>query len=415
MVMVKPFRALRPAAPLAERVASLPYDVMNRQEAAQMAEGNPYSFLHINRAEIDLPAAADDHAPEVYRQSRANLERFRAENILVQDDCPHYYIYRLIMNGRTQTGLVGCTAVDDYIEGRIKKHEFTRPVKEQDRIDHFVACGCHTEAVLLTYRSDALIDQALLQWCDDYPAVYDFTTADGITHQFWVLTDEALTAQIKQRFAEAVPALYIADGHHRSASAAKVCQAYRAQHPNYTGEEDFNYFLAVMFPQDQLHIMDYNRVVSDLNGCTPEAFLTKLAASYTVTPVENGPYHPEAKHTFGLYLDGRWYKLAAHPDICPADVTEGLDAAILQNTVLAPILGILDPRKDTRIDFVGGIRGLEELERRCQTDMQLAFALYPTDINDVLSVADSGRVMPAKSTWFEPKLASGLFLHLLEE
>lgn len=415
MVMVKPFRALRPAALLAARVASLPYDVMNRQEAAQMAEGNPYSFLHISRAEIDLPLAIDDHAPEVYRQSRANLERFCAENILLQDEAPHYYIYRLIMNGQAQTGLVGCTAVDDYLDGHIKKHEFTRPVKEQDRIDHFAACGCHTEAVLLTYRADAFIDQALLNWCDAHPAAYDFTTADGITHQFWALEDADLTARITQRFAESVPALYIADGHHRSASAAKVCQAYRAQHPDYTGAEDFNYFLAVMFPHDQLNIMDYNRVVSDLNGYTPEAFLAKLAEGYTITPVENGPYHPEGKHIFGLYLQDHWYKLAAHADICPADVTEGLDAAILQNTVLAPILGILDPRKDTRIDFVGGIRGLEELERRAQTDMRLAFALYPTDINDVLSVADSGRVMPAKSTWFEPKLASGLFLHPLED
>lgn len=415
MVMVKPFRALRPAALLAERVASLPYDVMNRQEAAQMAEGNPYSFLHISRAEIDLPLAIDDHAPEVYRQSRANLERFCAENILLQDEAPHYYIYRLIMNGQAQTGLVGCTAVDDYLDGHIKKHEFTRPVKEQDRIDHFAACGCHTEAVLLTYRADAFIDQALFNWCSGHPAAYDFTTIDGITHQFWALEDADLTARITQRFAESIPALYIADGHHRSASAAKVCQAYRAQHPDYTGTEDFNYFLAVMFPHDQLNIMDYNRVVSDLNGYTPEAFLAKLAENYTVTPVDNGPYHPEGKHIFGLYLQDHWYKLAAHADICPDDVTEGLDAAILQNTVLAPILGILDPRKDTRIDFVGGIRGLEELERRVANDMQLAFALYPTDINDVLGVADSGRVMPAKSTWFEPKLASGLFLHPLED
>lgn len=415
MVMISPFRALRPAASLAERVASLPYDVMNRSEAAVMAEGNPYSFLHISRAEIDLPLEIDDHAPEVYQKSRANLERFEQEGILVKEAAPSYYIYRLIMDGQAQTGLVGCTAVDDYLEGRIKKHEFTRPVKEQDRIDHFAACGCHTEAVLLTYRSDDFIDQALLDWADGHPAEYDFTTDDGITHQFWVLNDAALTAEIQKRFAENVPALYIADGHHRSASAAKVCQAYRAQHPDYTGEEAFNEFLAVIFPHDQLRIMDYNRVVKDLGGYTTEAFLHKLSEHFTVTPVANGPYHPEAKHTFGLYLAESWYKLEAHADIVPDDVTEGLDAAILQNAVLAPLLGITDPRKDDRIDFVGGIRGLEELERRCRNDMQLAFALYPTDINDVLRVADSGQVMPAKSTWFEPKLRSGLFLHPLED
>ena len=411
MVQVKPFRAIRPAGELAERVACLPYDVMNRREAGAMAAGNPYSFLHISRSEIDLPETVDDHAPEVYQQAQANLERFQAEGTLVTEAAPCFYIYRLTMQGRPQTGLVACTAVDDYLENRIKKHEFTRPVKEQDRIDHFAACGCHTEGVLLTYRHIDAITALLDAWMAAHAALYDFTAPDGIRHELWVIDDVQLAQDIEQRFSE-VDALYIADGHHRSASAARVCQMYRERHPDFTGNEDFNYFLAVIFPDDQLRIMDYNRVVKDLADYDSAGFLQALAQHFTIEK-QIAPYHPEAKHIFGLYLDETWYKLPAHPDICPNDVTEGLDCAILQNTVLGPILGITDPRKDSRIDFIGGIRGLEGLEARCHDDMRLAFALYPTDITDVLDVADSGRVMPAKSTWFEPKLASGLFLHKL--
>lgn len=413
MVTIKPFHAIRPAAAAAAEMAALPYDVMNRREAAAMAFGKPYSFLHISRSEIDLPEAIDDHAPAVYAQARTNLERFLAEGALIQETTARFYIYRLIMNDRPQTGLVACTAVDDYINDRIKKHEFTRPVKEQDRIDHFAACGCHTEGVLLTYRHDQQITAWLADWTAAHQAAYDFTTDDGITHQLWVIDDDDLTSRLEARFAQ-IDALYIADGHHRSASAAKVCQQYRKLHPDYTDTEDFNYFLSVIFPDDQLMIMDYNRVVADLNGYDPAGFLQALANHFTIEE-QAIAYHPEGKHIFGLYLDEKWYKLTAHADICPHDVTEGLDAAILQNTVLAPLLGICDPRKDDRIDFVGGIRGLEGLEARCHDDMRLAFALYPTDIHDVLSVADSGRVMPAKSTWFEPKLRSGLFLHRLED
>lgn len=407
--IVQPFKALRPRLDLATQIATLPYDVMNRQEAKEMATANPQSFLHISRSEIDLPESLDDHDPLVYQKAQENLAKFLANGWLFQDEEPYFYIYRLTMSGRSQTGLVACTSVDEYLNGQIKKHEYTRPVKEQDRIDHFSACDCHTEGVFLTYPNQEKITGILEQWCVAHQAAYDFTANDGIGHQFWVIDDQHTITMLSDLFGQ-VESLYIADGHHRSASAAKVCQIKRATSPNYQGDEPFNFFLSVIFPDDQLQIMDYNRVVTDLNGLTEAEFLACLSENYTIEATE-GAYKPQAPHTFGLFLTDKWYKLTAKPAICPADVIDGLDASILQNSILGPILGITDPRKDTRIDFVGGIRGLEALEKRCHTDMTLAFSCYPTAIRQVFAVADSNQVMPAKSTWFEPKLRSGLFLH----
>ena len=414
MATVRPFAALRPAESCAAQMISLPYDVMNREEAAAMANGNPNSFLHICRAEIDLPQESDPYAEAVYEKAKSNIADYLEKGVLCRDEKPMLYIYKQTMDGRVQTGIVGCVSVDEYLNNTIKKHEFTRVEKELDRIHHFDTCNANTEPVFLTYRNRPEIRSAVSDWMAAHAPAYDLTTADGIGHTLWAIDDDRVIAALVQAF-EAIPALYIADGHHRSASAAKVGVKRREEHPDYTGEEEFNYFMAVIFPDEDLRIFDYNRVVKDLNGLSKEVFLNALKEKFIVEQKgEKGtPYRPEAKHTFSMFLDGFWYKLTAKPEIIPDHVIDGLDVSILQTNVLAPILNIQDPRTDKRIDFVGGIRGLEELERRVDTDMTLAFALHPVSIADLLAVSDQGLVMPPKSTWFEPKLGSGLFLHEL--
>ncbi len=413
MAIVRPFRAVRPAKEYADRVISLPYDVMNREEAAMMAGGNPYSFLHICRAEIDLPHEANPYSATIYEKARKNIDDFLANEILVREEQPMLYIYRQIMNGRSQTGVVCCVSIDEYLDDTIKKHEFTRVEKELDRINHFDRCNANTEPVFLTYRDDKRLRMLIEGWIGSHQPEYDFTTGDGIGHALWAIDDQGVLISLTSLFGE-MKALYIADGHHRSASAVKVGQKRRAAHPDYTGEEEFNFFMAAIFPDTDLKIFDYNRVVRDLNGLSEEEFLQKISEKFMVETIGKGPYRPERKHVFGMFLSGKWYKLTAKAEIvCEEDVIKCLDVSILQENLLQPILGIEDPRTDKRIDFVGGIRGLGELESRVLKDMNVAFALYPVSISDLLAVSDKGMVMPPKSTWFEPKLGSGLFMHEL--
>lgn len=412
MVTLKPFRALRPAPEYAARVAALPYDVMSSAEARQMTADNPLSFLHVDRAEIDLPPETDPYAPEVYARAAANLKRLENEGILRQDPSPCLYIYRQEMCGRQQTGLVACAAIDDYLENRIKKHEFTRAEKEEDRIRHVDTCNANTGPIFLTYPGRPTISAQIAGWQQTHPPVYDFTEPDGVGHTVWLLDDPAIIAALEEAFA-AVPSLYIADGHHRAASAVRVGQRRRQQHPAYTGAEEFNFFLAVLFPAEELAIMDYNRVVMDLAGMTEAEFLARLAEVCEITPTAPQT-PPQAPHQMSLCLPGGWYSLNIRPGLFDQnDPQERLDVAILQKLVLGPILGIADPRTDKRIDFVGGIRGLAELEARVRSGAAAAFAMYPTSLFDLMAIADLGQVMPPKSTWFEPKLRSGLFIHKL--
>lgn len=413
MAIVRPFKAIRPAREYADKVASLPYDVMNRKEASQMAEGNPYSFLHICRSEIDLPQQDDPYDRSVYEKAKSNIADFLKQGVFIQDETPCLYIYRQVMDGRVQTGIVGTVSVDEYQNNVIKKHEFTRVEKELDRINHFDICNANTEPVFLTYRDDKRIRVLVEGWAASKEPVYDLTTEDGIQHTLWVVDDPKTVESLTGLFGQ-VPALYIADGHHRSASACKVGLKRREEHPDYTGDEEFNFFMAVVFPDADLHIFDYNRVVKDLNGNTAEEFIEKIeAAGFEVEKKGSEAYRPEEKHCFAMFLEDCWYKLTAKAEIIPDHVIDSLDVAILQNHVLNPILGIEDPRTDKRIDFVGGIRGLSELEKRCREDMKVAFAVHPVEIADLLAVSDNDMVMPPKSTWFEPKLGSGLFIHQL--
>jgi uncharacterized protein (DUF1015 family) len=410
---VRPFRAIRPNKEFADKVISLPYDVMSREEAAEMARGNPFSFLRICRSEIDLPQVEDAYDPAVYEKAKENIEDFLRKGVFLEEAKPMFYIYKQVMDGNIQIGLVGCVSVDDYLNDVIKKHEHTRVEKEQDRIRHFDVCNANTEPVFLTYRDNKKIKMLLEGYLQNNAPQYDFTTGDGVQHTLWTVTDDNVISGLSGLFTE-IPCLYIADGHHRSASACKVGQKRRDEHPGYTGEEEFNYFMAVIFPDSHLKVFDYNRVVKDLFGNTVRGFLTKVKeAGFRVEEAPTSPYRPEEKHTFGMYLDGTWYKLTAREEIISSDIVDSLDVAILQDHLLAPILGIQDPRTDNRIDFIGGIRGLEELERRVSQDMQVAFAVHPVDISDLMEVSDQGKVMPPKSTWFEPKLGSGLFLHRL--
>ncbi len=413
MASVRPFRAVRPSEALAEKVASLPYDVMNREEAAEMAAGNPYSFLHICRSEIDLPEVADPYDPRVYRQAREAMERFLRAGVLIQEEEPVFYVYRQVMDGRGQAGIVGCVSVDEYGSGTIKKHELTRVEKEQDRIRHFDVCDANTEPVFLTYRSRERLTALMEEAMAASAPLFDFISGDGIRHQLWRVGQSAAAA-VEQAFRE-VPCLYIADGHHRSASAYRVGLKRREENPDWTGEEEFNFFMAVIFPDDQLRVFDYNRVVRDLNGLTAEEFLDALArAGFRVERMDSAAA-PGQKHQFTMFLEGAWYRLTLEKPTDPRDPVASLDVSVLQDRVLAPILGIRDPRTDSRIDFIGGIRGLKELERRASTDMKAAFAVYPVDLSDLFTISDAGQIMPPKSTWFEPKLGSGLFLHLLSE
>lgn len=413
MAVVRPFMAVRPTKELASKVAALPYDVMDSDEAREMVKGNPYSFLHVDKAEIDLDPSIDLYDKRVYEKARENLNRMMEEGIFIQDEKPYFYIYQQIMDGRVQTGLVACTSIDDYMNDIIKKHEHTRAEKEQDRINHVDYCDANTGPIFLTYRVKPEIDEIVKGWIKKEP-LYDFVSEDGVAHRVWLIDDEDIINRLSDLF-KAVDYLYIADGHHRCASAVKVGQMRRAANPAYTGEEEFNYFLSVIFPDIDLYIMDYNRVVKDLNGYSTEEFLNKIGEKFVVQSAEQSPYKPEAKHTFGMYLEGKWYKLTAKEGTFnPHDPVDRLDVSILQNNLLAPILGITDPRTDKRIDFVGGIRGLKELERRVASgEMKIAFSMYPTTIDDLMDIADAGKVMPPKSTWFEPKLRSGIFIHKL--
>lgn len=414
MATVRPFKAIRPAEEYAAKVISLPYDVMNRKEAADMAEGNPYSFLHICRSEIDLPQQEDPYDISVYEKARENIEKNLKTGVFIKEEKPAFYVYRQVMDGRVQTGIVGCVSVDEYNDNRIKKHEFTRVEKEMDRIRHFDICDTNTEPVFLTYREDERIRKTVGEFAEKNRPVYDMTTPDGIRHTLWVMDDQEDIDKIVSLFKD-VTALYIADGHHRSASACKVGMKRREENPDYTGQEEFNYFMAAIFPDRDLKIFDYNRVVRDLNGLSSAEFIKRIeTAGFTVEDMGEDMYYPEGKHIFSMYLEGKWYKLTADDSIIPDHVIDSLDVAILQNAILDPILGIKDPRTDKRIDFVGGIRGLGELKKRAESDMKVAFAVYPVDISDLLSVADNNMVMPPKSTWFEPKLGSGLFLHSLK-
>lgn len=413
MAIVRPFRAVRPAKEYADKVISLPYDVMNREEASQMAESNPYSFLHICRSEIDLPHVENPYTEPVYKKAKKNIEDMLTNEILIRDAEPLLYIYKQIMDGRSQVGIVGCVSIDEYQNNTIKKHEFTRVEKELDRINHFDYCNTNTEPVFLTYRDDKRLRTLIEGWMNGHAPEYDFVTNDGIGHTLWAITDLSAVSALTELFGE-IDSLYIADGHHRSASAVKVGLKRREEHPDYTGEEEFNYFMAVIFPDADLKIFDYNRVVKDLNGYSTEEFLQKVSEKFEVEAVAKGPYSPEAKHIYAMYLKDQWYKLTAKEEIiCEDDVIQRLDVSILQHNLLHPVLGIEDPRTDKRIDFVGGIRGLQELERRVSKDMAVAFALYPVSISDLIAVSDQGMVMPPKSTWFEPKLGSGLFMHEL--
>ncbi len=413
MAVIRPFKAIRPAKALAEEVISLPYDVMNRSEAKEMCCDKPHNFLHICRSEIDLSDDCDPYSKEVYQKAKSNIQDFLQKGVFVEENAPCIYIYRQIMNGRVQTGIAACTSIDDYQNNIIKKHEFTRHEKELDRINHFDVCNANTEPVFLTYRNNDTINDIISDWIEQHEPEYDIVSEDQTQHIIWVLDDSEIIQNICRCF-DNINALYIADGHHRSASAVKVGLKRREENPNYTGMEEFNYFLAVIFPDRDLKIFDYNRVVRDLNGLSSTEFVEKIKDKFIVTPMDSpDPYRPEAPHTFGMYLDNKWFKLEAKKDIIADDTIKGLDVSILQDHLLNPVLGIEDPRKDKRIDFVGGIRGLKELEKRVHSDMTVAFCLYPVSIEQLLAVSDKDLVMPPKSTWFEPKLGSGLFIHKL--
>lgn len=414
MAIFRPFKAIRPLPEYASKVAALPYDVMNSKEAAEMVKGNPYSFLHVDKAEIDLPEGTDLYSEQVYLKAKENLGRLVTDGICKQDEDAKFYIYRQIMNGRSQTGLVGCVSIDDYINGIIKKHELTRADKEADRINHVDYCDANTGPIFLTYRPQSEISAIVSDWSNSHTPNYDFVTDDGITNTVWVIGCDETNKKISSLFG-GVDYLYIADGHHRAASAVKVGLKRREQYPDYNGSEEFNFFLAVLFDCDELEIMDYNRVIKDLNGYSEAEFIEKISEKFSVEVVGKNAYKPESAHTFGMLLGGKWYKLAAKDGTFnAADPVEALDVSILQNNLISPVLGINDPRTDKRIDFVGGIRGLGELERRANEDMCLAFSMYPTTLKELMDIADANQIMPPKSTWFEPKLLSGLFIHNLK-
>ena len=405
MATIKPFQGYRPSEHV-EQLACPPYDVINSQEARDMAAGNLVSFLHVEKPEIDLPQSVDLYDAQVYAKGRENLDKFIAQGLLKQDEKPCLYIYAQTMNGRTQYGLVAAVSAAEYDKGIIRKHELTRKDKEEDRTRHVNTLGATTGPVFLTYPDQADMNKIVAQVCAQTP-VYDFTTPDGINHRFWIIKEDETIANIERIFA-ALPVLYIADGHHRSASAANVARMRKAANPNHTGQESYNFFLAVIFPASQLYIMDYNRLVKDLNGLTQTQFMEKVADKFEV--LSTGQAKPAAPHEFGMYLGGQWYTLRAKPGSFAADnPVDALDVSILQQNLLAPILGIGDPRTDKRINFVGGIRGVEELKKSVDSGAYtVAFSMYPTSIGELMKVADANLIMPPKSTWFEPKLRSGL-------
>lgn len=408
---VRPFRGLRPEAAQAQAVVAPPYDVLSSEEARIAAAGRPFSFLHVSKAEIDLPPGTDPYSPAVYQKARENFERMRREGILKQDPAAFYYVYELTMGSHRQRGLVASASVAAYAAGHIRRHEHTRPDKEDDRVRQIDALNAQTGPVFLTHRERAPLTALLATASAATPAVD--VNLNGVRHRLWVVSDPAAIERISEEVAQA-GVLYIADGHHRSAAAARVAQLRAAGNPGHRGDEAYNYFLAVLFPDSQMQILDYNRVVRDLNGLAPDAFMQRLAERFVIVPSRQ-PVKPAVKGEFGLYLQGRWYRLRGRSPAPPADPVEALDVRQLDRECLAPLLGITDPRRDRRIDFVGGIRGLAELERRVDSgEMAAAFSLYPTALSELMAVADTGEVMPPKSTWFEPKLADGLVSQTLD-
>ena len=408
MAVVKPFSCVRPDADLASRVAALPYDVYDRAEAKIEVNREPLSFLAIDRAETQFDDSVDMYSPQVYNKAKDLFEARVADKTFITDQDKTYYIYALTMDGRTQTGLVACASIDDYLNNVIKKHENTRAEKEVDRIKHVDTLSAQTGPIFLAYRADEVITGAVNS-TKESPCLYDFVSPDGIRHQVWKMTDERLVGDVARAF-ESIDSIYIADGHHRAASAVKVGLKRREENPGFTGDEEFNFFLAVLFPDEELKILPYNRVVKDLNGLSKEAFLSKVEDNFELS-MSDVPVSPDKKGTYGMFLDNTWYLLKAKGKILSDDAVDGLDVAVLQNSLLEPVLGITDPKTDKRIDFVGGIRGLKELERRCSLDCVVAFSMYPTSISELFAVSDNNRLMPPKSTWFEPKLRSGLFIH----
>jgi uncharacterized protein (DUF1015 family) len=415
MAIIKPFRAYRPPREVAPMVAAFPYDVMNTAEARDMAKGNEYSFLHISRPEIDLPLNTDPYSMGVYLKGRENLQKFIYNRTLVQEEIPCYYVYRQRMGSITQTGLVVCAGVDDYQSGVIKKHELTRADKEEDRVRHIDYLDANDEPVFYTYRSAsgnrAIADQ--IEKIVAREAIYDFTTDDGLTHTLWVIDDQEEIARLTSHFA-AIQYLYVADGHHRSAAASRVRELRRNGNTSHNGEEEYNFFLTVIFPDIEMNVMPYNRVVKDLNGHNIAEFMVAISRRFEISPVRQ-PLQPRNRHQFGMFLSGKWYELLPKEgSFDEADAVAALDVSILQDNLLSPVLGVRNPRNDQRIHFVGGIRGLEELERLVNSgEYEVAFSLYPTSVGELIELADAGKIMPPKSTWFEPKLRSGLFVHML--
>lgn len=418
MATVRPFKAIRPTPELVPKVTAHPYDVMNYDEACEMVKGNPYSYLHVDRAEVDLPPETDHYAQIVYEKAADNLNAMLAKGILIREEKPCFYVLRQVMNGRAQTGIVACASIDDYMNNVIKKHELTRAEKEEDRCNHVDFCNANTGVVFIAYRSRKGINEIVAEAMQGEP-LYDFSF-EGVQQTVWVISCPHCIAAIEEEFKN-TESLYIADGHHRSASAVRIGRKRRAQNPGYTGDEEFNYYLCVLFPDEQLYCMDYNRVVADLNGLSESEFFGKVGERFIVTPLAaplgndaQGKTDVREKHTFGMYISGKWYMLQAKPGTFDEnDVVASLDVAILQSNLLAPVLGIGDPRVDKRIDFAGGIRGLKELERRVDAGAAVAFAMCPTSMADLFAIADAGKIMPPKSTWFEPKLLSGIFVHEL--
>lgn len=411
MAIVKAFNGIRPRADLGGQIAALPYDVYNTKEAMEIVKKNPYSFLKIDRAEtaFDNPLEIDIHSAQVYEMAHDILWKMIANGEFIEDQNPCYYIYELTMNGRAQTGIVGCSSVNDYLNNVVKKHENTLKAKEEDRINHIKTCNAQTGPIFLAYNNNESINK-IVDKIKKKSSIYDFTSEDNITHKAWVIDDINDVLEVYEGFKN-VNCTYIADGHHRAASAVNVALKKRMENKDHTGREEYNYFLSVLFPHNQLKIMDYNRVVKDLNGLTEEEFIEKLKEKFNIELYEKNQYTPETKGNIGMYLGNKWHKLTIKNKYIPNDPVDSLDVAILQNEVLSPLLDIDDPKTNKRIDFVGGIRGLSELERRVKEDMMVAFAMYPTDIEELFQVADAGLLMPPKSTWFEPKLRSGLFIH----
>ena len=413
MAIIKPFKAYRPVKELASKIAALPYDVMNTEEAREMVEENEYSFLHVDRGEINFPGKVNIYSEEVYKKSREVLDEMIEKKYYIQDENQCFYIYRQTMNGKSQIGLVMCASVDDYINNIIKKHEKTRADKERDRINHVDYCDAHTGPIFLTYRENYGISKIIDESIKEEP-VYDFISEDGNGHRVWIIDDNIVIEKLVKLF-KSIKYLYIADGHHRSASAVKVALKRRKQLGKYTGNEEFNYFLSIIYPDTELKVFDYNRTVKDLNGLSEEEFFSKVEESFYLSKSEsNKPVSPKNKHEFGMYMNKQWFILRAKDGSFDENNSiDSLDVSILQNNLLNPILGISDPTKSERIEFIGGIRGLKELENRADTDMKVSFSMYATTIDDIMNVADSGKTMPPKSTWFEPKPRSGIFIHKL--